>query len=201
MHRKSYGNLLVKIFLFLAFSSAQTTKSHDFALNNSLTTNAGMRATIGCGRGAAIGSSFGPVGTITGIIIGGLIGFLVNKCTRKVDHKYDRIWFDKVVKDVNKAPTKTVEDILSDTKPGREISGKAKQYIKAGGYDEALKDFEDLGPMNIKNMNGKEWKVGILPDGRTVNVRVRSLDGRPTLEIQPVGGKGKIIKIRYEENF
>ena len=49
-------------------------------------------------------------------------------------------------------------------------------------------------------MEGKEGKVGILPDGRTVNVRLNSHDKRPTLEIQPHKDQGRrqTIKIRYE---
>lgn len=39
-------------------------------------------------------------------------------------------------------------------------------------------------------------KTGILPDGRAVNVKTESTDGRPTLEIFDKK-TGKRIKIRY----
>ncbi len=94
---------------------------------------------------------------------------------------------------------KSVEDILKDTIPGRETKGKAKQYIKIGGYPAAVKDFENLGPADIQKMKDKEGWVGILPDGRTIIVREQSKEGRPTLEIQQPGNKGKVIKIRYDE--
>lgn len=97
-------------------------------------------------------------------------------------------------------PTKSIEDILKDTSPGRETSGKAKQYIKSGSYDDAIQDFNDVGTVGIKNIVGKEGKVGTLPDGRSINVRLESSDRRPTLEIQPLGGKGSVIKIRYKNS-
>lgn len=49
-----------------------------------------------------------------------------------------------------------------------------------------------MGVSDVKDIPG--GKVGKLPDGRTVNVRNKSSDGRPTLEIYD--GK-KSIKIRY----
>ena len=50
-----------------------------------------------------------------------------------------------------------------------------------------------MGLKNVKEIPG--GKVGKLPDGRTVNVRKLSTDGRPTLEINY--GK-KSTKIRYK---
>ncbi|MBM7615097.1 RHS repeat-associated core domain-containing protein [Alkaliphilus hydrothermalis] len=88
--------------------------------------------------------------------------------------------------------TKTVDDVLKDATPGRNTKGKAKQFEKSGDYDDALNDFNDLGPIDVKDIPG--GKVGKLPDGRTINVRNKSSDGRPTLEIYD--GKSS-IKIRY----
>ncbi|MGN7287486.1 hypothetical protein ACTHP3_21435 [Shouchella rhizosphaerae] len=62
----------------------------------------------------------------------------------------------------------------------------------SGGFDKALKDFESLQPNITKNT--PDLKVGKLPDGRTIIVREKSSDGRPTIEIQD--GKKK-IKLRY----
>jgi hypothetical protein len=95
---------------------------------------------------------------------------------------------------------KKIENILKDTIPGRETSGKSKQYIKNGCYEDAIKDFESLGPSNIRKMQGKEGMVGTLPDGRTINVRIGSTDKRPTLEILPGKDSRRIIKIRYGAN-
>jgi len=100
---------------------------------------------------------------------------------------------------VNEAKKK-IENILKDTIPGRETSGKAKQYIKNGCYKDAIKDFESLGPSNIRKIQGKEGMVGTLPDGRTINVRIGSTDKRPTLEILPGKDSRRIIKIRYGTN-
>lgn len=51
-----------------------------------------------------------------------------------------------------------------------------------------------MGVQNVRDIPG--GKVGTLPDGRTVNVRTKSSDGRPTLEIYD--GKNS-TKIRYED--
>ena len=81
--------------------------------------------------------------------------------------------------------------------PGQETSGRADQYIKPGEYEDAIKDFKKLKPTNIKKIDGKEVWVGTLPDGRTVTVRLKSSDKRPTLEIKRPDKTGRIIKIRY----
>ncbi|WP_088073884.1 T7SS effector LXG polymorphic toxin [Litchfieldia alkalitelluris] len=89
---------------------------------------------------------------------------------------------------------KTVDDILKEATPGRATKGRATQYDKSGGYNQAMDDFNNMGVTNIREIpNGR---VGTLPDGRTVNVRNKSSDGRPTLEI--FDGKNS-IKIRYGE--
>ena len=105
--------------------------------------------------------------------------------------------FDDATEQDNKISIKTVEDIISESEPGEEKQF-CKQFIKKGGYKEALEDFESLRLSGIKDMpHGKTGKVGTLPDGRRVNVRVESLDKRPTLEIQSVKRGEKSIKIRY----
>lgn len=45
-----------------------------------------------------------------------------------------------------------------------------------------MEDFNDLGAENVKDI--PSGKTGTLPDGRKINVRNDSSDGRPTLEIQ-----------------
>jgi RHS repeat-associated protein len=87
------------------------------------------------------------------------------------------------------------EPPVSDAKPGRETKGRAKQWEKSGGMSEADKDFDDKKPIDVIALpNG--GRRGILPDGRQINVRPDSSDGRPTLEIQD--GKNR-IKVRYTE--
>ncbi|WP_078552216.1 hypothetical protein [Bacillus alkalicellulosilyticus] len=108
---------------------------------------------------------------------------------------------DKRSTDVNSAQTsknkvkgKNVDDILKDATTGRATKGRATQYDKSGGYNQAMDDFNNMGVTNIREIpNGR---VGTLPDGRTVSVRNKSSDGRPTLEI--FDGKNS-IKIRYGE--
>ena len=185
-----------------------------------------ISAAIGCmipfdiiGCGASAGIAFGPIGICGGILIGSLAGCMVYACTKKHVTEYE-LSFDvpKITnfiecnkKDegaksddaqvpgkeaIKEDGAKTVDDILKDTVPGEETSGKTKQYVKPGSYEDVMKDFESLRPESIKNIDGKEVKVGILPDGRKVVARLESTYESPTLEIQD--GK-KRIKIRYDE--
>ncbi len=85
-----------------------------------------------------------------------------------------------------------VDDILEGATPGRTTKGRATQFEKTGGYNQALDDFNSMGVTDVKDIPG--GKVGRLPDGRTVNVSTKSSDGRPTLEI--FDGKN-CTKIRY----
>ena len=77
---------------------------------------------------------------------------------------------------------------------GAALSTVSMQWNKTGGIDDANDDFDSLNLQNVKEIPG--GRTGKLPDGRKINVRDHSSDGRPTLEIQD--GKNK-IKIRYGE--
>ena len=87
-----------------------------------------------------------------------------------------------------------IADFIKSSVPGAVTKGRAKQYDKSGGYNQATKDFDELLLKDVKNIpNGK---VGKMEDGRMVNVRSKSSDGRPTLEIQ--NGKNP-VNFRYDE--
>ncbi len=94
---------------------------------------------------------------------------------------------------ISKAIKKTVEDLIKESKH-IETKRFAKIFEKSGGFDEAFRDFESLDVVDIKDIS--TGKIGILPDGRDVNVRIKSKDGRSTLEIYDRKTK-KSIKIRY----
>lgn len=83
-------------------------------------------------------------------------------------------------------------EILSEANRGKKTNGPSKIFEKKGGFADAQKDFNRLKLSNVRNID--KGKIGILKDGRKVNVRNWSRDGRPTLEISK--GK-KRIKIRY----
>ncbi|WP_413721680.1 hypothetical protein [Sodalis sp. RH23] len=88
----------------------------------------------------------------------------------------------------------TVEELRSTSSRGQETLGRSKLFERAGGKNAANKEFDALAPDNVKQIPG--GRVGSLSDGRTVIIRERSTDGRPTLEIQ--SGRNR-IKFRYEE--
>lgn len=101
---------------------------------------------------------------------------------------------------------KTAEEVVSiinelekNSKPCNETKGKTKQYIVDGTYEDALNQFDELTPKNVKpisSSDGKAGFVGNLADGRTANVRTDSSYGAPTLEIyNPLNEK--CLKFRY----
>ena len=86
------------------------------------------------------------------------------------------------------------ENPVPGTTPGPETKGRSKIFQKPGTYDDAVKDFNDLNPANVRPLP-KGGLTGTLPDGRDVNVRPDSSDGnRPTIEI--IDGKNR-VKTRY----
>ena len=94
----------------------------------------------------------------------------------------------------------SVDKILEKAIP-RPPKRRAEQYDKTGGYDQAEKDFNslDLEEGSVKDRTGERGKIktGKLRDGRDVNVREKSSEGHPTLEIiQPNNTR---IKIRYND--
>ncbi|MFA9464024.1 MAG: RHS repeat-associated core domain-containing protein [Velocimicrobium sp.] len=106
---------------------------------------------------------------------------------------------DKKDKDVGKTTgdSKTVNDILKGAEETTRKVGKASNYEKSGGYKQALKDFDDLGPVSKKKIETQygDGMYGKLNDGTSISVRPGSKTGGSTLEIK-IPGK-KIIKIRY----
>ncbi|GMU18842.1 MAG: hypothetical protein AMXMBFR12_00340 [Candidatus Babeliales bacterium] len=87
-----------------------------------------------------------------------------------------------------------LKEILKDAIQGNKTRGKSKIYEKLGGFKKAVKDFLRLNPTEIKDI--PTGKTGKLPDENHVNVRTKSDDGRPTLEIINLINKNR-IKIRY----
>ncbi len=109
--------------------------------------------------------------------------------------------FDSIYKSTAKSKSKEVQekidDILKDSKAGRETKGPSDQYLKKGGLDQANKDYDELAPNDSKEFNtaAGPGRRGTLDDGSDVNVRPNSTYGTPTLEIQLPNGRK--IKIRY----
>ncbi|NMG68150.1 hypothetical protein GPA19_24785, partial [Azoarcus indigens] len=77
---------------------------------------------------------------------------------------------------------------------GDKTKGRTTQWEKGGGMDEANRDFDAKGPADVVPLPDG-GRRGTLPDGRQINVRPDSTDGRPTLEIQ--NGKNR-DKVRYD---
>lgn len=92
---------------------------------------------------------------------------------------------------------KNITELLRSAQRDLEKAGGAKIYEKTGTYEDAVKDFENLNPSNIRNIPGKIGKIGHLPNNRTIHVRLQSSDTRATLELYNKITKKIIFKIRY----
>ncbi|MCJ0743874.1 DUF6443 domain-containing protein [Pedobacter montanisoli] len=92
---------------------------------------------------------------------------------------------------------KTVDDLKEDAKHENKTGNGTDVYSKEGGLKQAENDFDDIVvPGSAKPIaNGK---VGKTADGKTVNVRNKSSDGRPTLEVYNPNTRQSEIKIRYK---
>ena len=92
------------------------------------------------------------------------------------------------------AANNQIDDFLKNTNKLDKTKVNARQNEKAGDFETAKQDFYSLKPTNVqKRDNGTI--TGTLADGRDVNVRLDSREGRPTLEIQNT--KNNYTKIRY----
>ncbi|MBS1912968.1 MAG: hypothetical protein JST22_13360, partial [Bacteroidetes bacterium] len=89
-----------------------------------------------------------------------------------------------------------LDKIVAGATPGKKSS--TRQFIKEGGLEQAVKDFDKIVAPNALPLPGKDGSmIGTLSGtGATVIVRPTSTEGSPTLEIQLE--KQKPIKIRYK---
>ncbi len=88
-----------------------------------------------------------------------------------------------------------VDDLVSNSTLGIVTKGKTTQYVRQGGHQQAISDFNNLNPSNIKTYDNGTI-AGILPDGRSINVRSGSNSGQPTIEIIEINNKR--TKFRYD---
>ena len=71
---------------------------------------------------------------------------------------------------------------------------------KSGGFNEANVDFDSVVELSsVKDIKGDyvTGRTGVLDDGSKITVRSSSSDGRPTLELRKINGRG--IEYRYGE--
>ena len=83
---------------------------------------------------------------------------------------------------------------LPETTNGK---GVARNFESTGGFEQTIKDFDDLNPTDVKEIQTQygPGKVGKLSDGTTVVARPGSTTGGATLEIRV--SNRKVYKIRY----
>lgn len=88
-----------------------------------------------------------------------------------------------------------IKKLLGDAIECERVRKDVDQYKKKGGFEKAKEDFHSMGLDNIIEQ-ANDRIIGLLPDGRTVNVRPDSKGNGPTLEIY-AGREAVKIKIRY----
>lgn len=94
---------------------------------------------------------------------------------------------------------KTVDDLKNEGKSEGTTGNGTEKVKREGGMPQANKDFDDIiVPGSARpNPSIPGGRIGKTPDGKTVNVRDKSLDGRPTLEVYNPNTKRIETKFRY----
>ncbi|ACM59484.1 hypothetical protein B0S90_0617 [Caldicellulosiruptor bescii] len=154
------------------------------------------------------------VATVADIILGKKAIELGAKLIQKLGNISKRVK-GLIWKVAEAAPKKriTLEDLIKESKriklpkKGKGSNSKVPQYAREGGFEGALRDFYNLGPRNvrIKETGDNIVYIGEIENNITVNARVNSKFGKPTLEIiGPVEENGKIekdtiVKFRYDD--
>jgi len=134
----------------------------------------------------------GPADAIgLGVAVSGSIVFGVGKT------------ISSVIELLQEKPQKSVDDLISESKPIKRKKAKRKRKTDLrendGGFDRANDEFDSVvDPSTVKPINTKHGpgRTGKTPDGRNITVRPGSTDGRPTIEIRPPGG-GRGTEIRF----
>lgn len=95
-----------------------------------------------------------------------------------------------------------VDRLLSKVTDFSRTKGPTKVGSRDGGWDQAQRDFKALKLSDVKPITDKRTgevigQRGTSGDGRTVVIREKSTDGRPTIEIRRPNGRGE--EIRYNE--
>ena len=97
----------------------------------------------------------------------------------------------------NGGGSKTIDDIIDNLPETTNGKGVARNFESTGGFDQTIKDFDALNPIDVKEIHTQygPGKVGKLSDGTTVVARPGSTTGGATLEIRV--SNSKVYKIRY----
>ena len=147
------------------------------------------------------GETTAHLAIVRGTFRGGqAIGNGINQLTKALtgatlsEHIADAAW--DIMHNDNADP---LDNILDGAVPSpKDTKGRSKIYDKPGDFDnEALGDYGELVPDAgeiITDSKGGKGLRGEDANGRKVNVRPNSTDGRPSLEV--IDGKNR-IKIRY----
>lgn len=148
--------------------------------------------------GKVVGTVFALLTDYMSPNYGGRTSEIQPKFDPKIDEKFSIKDYQVKEKTIEETGIKRIEnkidELIGSSTPGEKTKGKSTLYEREGGLNAANKEFDSLKPSNVREIEG--GRVGTLPDGRTVNVRSGSSDGRPTLEIQK--GKNK-TKFRYND--
>ncbi|WP_157935956.1 hypothetical protein [Paracoccus zhejiangensis] len=94
---------------------------------------------------------------------------------------------------------RTRQELEDEANVSQQTKGRTRHGRKTGGMGQADRDFDSLGPENVRNINTQygAGRTGTLSDGTRVTVRPGSSDGRPTLEMRnPTSNRG--TEIRYD---
>ncbi|AMQ00084.1 RHS repeat-associated core domain protein [Pedobacter cryoconitis] len=94
---------------------------------------------------------------------------------------------------------KTIDDLKKGGKSEGHTGNGTEIINRDGGIQQADKDFDDIVEPGSERPNKSipGGRIGKTQDGKTVNVRNKSLDGRPTLEVYNPNARKIETKFRY----
>jgi hypothetical protein len=120
---------------------------------------------------------------------------VVEGVAKKVDEVVEGV--AKKVDEVIEGGSKTIDDIIDNLPETTNGKGVARNFESTGGFDQTIKDFDALNPIDVKEIQTQygPGKVGKLSAGTTVVARPGSTTGGATLEIRV--SNSKVYKIRY----
>ncbi|MEM9558085.1 MAG: RHS repeat-associated core domain-containing protein, partial [Acidobacteriota bacterium] len=165
-------------------------------LSGDLTSDEFMARNRARAEGALTGASFYIPGPEDAVLAGMLASRLGKALSSQISNFLRRLG-SRHVAHFGGRIGRGMDEVLQGATAGRRTAGKATQFEKAGGFDQARRDFDGLDLEDVRDLPEGRGQTGVLPDGRTVVLRPESKGGGPpTLEIQD--GR-KRLKIRYVE--
>ena len=104
---------------------------------------------------------------------------------------------DDIIKTNTRQSNTTVDELIDSVQENTTSKNGTRNFVSSGGYEQAVSDFDSLGPKNVTNINTSHGpgKMGYIDGSTKVVARPYSKTGGATLEINL--SRSRVYKIRY----